>query len=347
MPSLKSLSKEAIPAALEKAERYRLLNEPAEAESICLDILKADPENQSALITLLLALTDRFSKGYGVSDTQANQLLARITGEYERAYYAGILAERRAKAKLAQGHPGAGHYAYHELCEAMQQFEKAEKIRPSGNDDALLRWNTCARLMEKNKLAAREEDRSEPGARVSGAPVPDPQAADRDPAAVRSMFGRVARRYDLANHLLSGGLDFWWRHRASEIVRQWRPSRVLDLATGSGDLALAIARKLPEAKITGVDFSPRCWPLARGKGLADTVVADALQLPFAEASFDVVTVAFGLRNMADWGWPWRRWRGFSRRAVMFWCSIFRCRTAAGDRFIAPICTMFCPGWPGS
>jgi len=162
MPSLKSLSKEAIPAALEKAERYRLLNEPAEAESICLDILKADPENQSALITLLLAVTDRFSKGYGVSDTQANQLLARITGEYERTYYAGILAERRAKAKLAQGHPGAGHYAYHELCEAMHQFEKAEKIRPTGNDDALLRWNTCARMLERNKLAAREEDRSDP-----------------------------------------------------------------------------------------------------------------------------------------------------------------------------------------
>ena len=105
MFDLKSLSKEAIPAALEKAERYRLLNEPGEAESICLDILETDPENQPALITLLLALTDRFSKGYGVSDTPANQLLARIKGEYERAYYAGILAERRAKAKLAQGIP--------------------------------------------------------------------------------------------------------------------------------------------------------------------------------------------------------------------------------------------------
>jgi demethylmenaquinone methyltransferase / 2-methoxy-6-polyprenyl-1,4-benzoquinol methylase len=115
------------------------------------------------------------------------------------------------------------------------------------------------------------------------------------------MFGRVARRYDLANHLLSGGLDFWWRHRATEVVRQWQPSRVLDLATGSGDLALAIARKLPEAIITGVDFSPEMLAVARGKGLANTVVADALQLPFAEASFDVVTVAFGLRNMADWG----------------------------------------------
>ena len=162
MPDLKSLSKEAIPAALEKAERYRLLNEPGEAESICLDILETDPENQPALITLLLALTDRFSKGYGVSDTPANQLLARIKGEYERAYYTGILAERRAKAKLAQGHPGASHYAYHELCEAMRQFEKAEKIRPPGNDDALLRWNTCARMMAKNKLAARDEDRTEP-----------------------------------------------------------------------------------------------------------------------------------------------------------------------------------------
>ena len=162
MHELKSLSRAAIPAALEKAERYRLLNEPGEAESICLDILETDPENQPALITLLLALTDRFSKGYGVSDTPANQLLARIKGEYERAYYGGILAERRAKAKLAQGAPGASHYAYDELCEAMRQFEKAEKIRPAGNDDALLRWNTCARMMAKNKLAAREEDRSEP-----------------------------------------------------------------------------------------------------------------------------------------------------------------------------------------
>jgi hypothetical protein len=162
MPQFKSLSRQAIPAALEKAERYRLLNEPGEAESICLDILAADPDNQSAIITLLLALTDRFSKGYGVSDTPANQLLARIKGEYERAYYAGILAERRAKAKLAQGSPGAAHYAYHELCLAMEQFEKAEKIRPPGNDDALLRWNTCVRMIEKNKLTAREEDRSEP-----------------------------------------------------------------------------------------------------------------------------------------------------------------------------------------
>ena len=162
MPDLKPLSQEAIPAALEKAERYRLLNEPAEAESICLDVLQADPENQRAIATLLLAVTDRFSKGYGVSDTQANQLLSRLKGEYDRAYYAGLLAERRAKAKLAQGSPGASHYAYDGLQEAMGYFEKAEALRPAGNDDALLRWNTCARLIAKNKLVAREEEKVEP-----------------------------------------------------------------------------------------------------------------------------------------------------------------------------------------
>ena len=162
MSDLKKLSPEAIPAALEKAERYRLLNEPAEAESICLDVLQTDPENQGALITLLLAVTDRFGKGYGVSDTQAKELLSRIKGEYERAYYSGILAERRAKAKLAQGTPGSRHHAYDIFCDAMAWFEKAEAVRPPGNDDALLRWNTCARIIEKNHLTAREEDNIEP-----------------------------------------------------------------------------------------------------------------------------------------------------------------------------------------
>ena len=114
------------------------------------------------------------------------------------------------------------------------------------------------------------------------------------------MFGRIARRYDLANHLLSGGADFLWRRRAAKIVAAWGPRDVLDLATGSGDLALAIQRRLPAATITAADFSPEMLEIARRKGVASTVVADALQLPFAHASFDVVTVAFGLRNMADW-----------------------------------------------
>lgn len=126
------------------------------------------------------------------------------------------------------------------------------------------------------------------------------KAVERDPLAVRSMFQRIAGRYDLANHLLSGGLDFWWRQRASEIVRQWNPPRLLDLATGSGDLALTIAKKLPGVQITGADFCAEMLEVARAKGLTRTVVADALALPFEDASFEAVTVAFGLRNMADW-----------------------------------------------
>ena len=162
MAELKRLGAEAIPAALEKAERYRLLNEPAEAESICLDILTAEPENQQALTTLLLALTDRFSKDYGVSDSHAKEILGRIKGEYEQAYYRGILSERQAKVHLSRGTPGCSHRAYEGFREAMHWFEQAEAVRPPGNDDALLRWNTCARMITKNKLSAREDDRTEP-----------------------------------------------------------------------------------------------------------------------------------------------------------------------------------------
>jgi len=106
----------------------------------------------------LLALTDRFTRGYGVSDTQAKELLSRIRGDYERAYYTGILSERRAKAKLSQNTPDCRFQAYDLFHDAMQWFEKAESVRPHGNDDALLRWNTCARIIEQNKLMRREEE---------------------------------------------------------------------------------------------------------------------------------------------------------------------------------------------
>ncbi len=161
MFELKTLSEEAIPAALEKAERYRLLNEPAEAQSICLDVLETAPENQRALVILLLAVSDRIAKGYGVSDTQAKEILGKITGEYERAYYSGILSERRAKMKLSQGGPGST-WAYDLFREAMHCYEMAEAIRPPGNDDALLRWNTCARIITKNHLVPREDEKLEP-----------------------------------------------------------------------------------------------------------------------------------------------------------------------------------------
>jgi len=117
---------------------------------------------------------------------------------------------------------------------------------------------------------------------------------------VQTLFGEIADRYDLANHLLSGGLDFLWRRRAARIIRGWRPGRILDLATGSGDLALTLRRACPEASVIGADFCPPMLSVARRKGLEHLVAADGLQLPFSDATFDAVTIAFGLRNMASW-----------------------------------------------
>ncbi len=163
MFELKPLSKEAIPAALQRAERYRLLNEPAQAESICLDILQIDPENQPALIMLLLALTDQFPEAGPAAVHEAQGVLGRLRGEYERAYYAGIICERRAKAQLGHHMPGSGYNAYDWLREAMSWYEKAEALRPTGNDEAILRWNTCARLiMRRPDLRPAQEERFEP-----------------------------------------------------------------------------------------------------------------------------------------------------------------------------------------
>ncbi len=162
MFTLKPLTKDAIPAAIEKAMRYRLLNEPAEAESICLDVLRIDPDNQQAVVVLLLALTDRFGKGYAVSATQTQEVLGKIKNDYERAYYTGIIAERKGKAVLAQGSPGCAFRAHDHFSEAMHWYEKAEKIRPLGNDDALLRWNACARIIMRNNLVPRPEEKYEP-----------------------------------------------------------------------------------------------------------------------------------------------------------------------------------------
>jgi demethylmenaquinone methyltransferase/2-methoxy-6-polyprenyl-1,4-benzoquinol methylase len=114
------------------------------------------------------------------------------------------------------------------------------------------------------------------------------------------MFGAIAKRYDLANHTLSCGADFYWRNRAVNTVASWRPGNIVDLATGTGDLALALQNKLPDAEVTGVDFLPEMLELAQRKGVRQTILADAMKLPFPDASFDCVTVAFGLRNMENW-----------------------------------------------
>jgi hypothetical protein len=158
---LKPLSKDAVQSALAKAERYRLLNEPGEAESICLDVLDVEPDNQTARIWLILSLTDQFSSDPDAYD-RARRLLPGLATDYEREYYAGIVAERRAKAQLTRAGYSAGFGAYDWMAEAMRHFERAEAIRPQGNDDAVLRWNTCARfLMRHPELRPASEERSE------------------------------------------------------------------------------------------------------------------------------------------------------------------------------------------
>jgi hypothetical protein len=160
---LKTLSAEAVPRALAKAERYRLLNEPGEAESICLDALAIEPDNQEALAMLLLALTDQFGDEAPNSLADARKTVTRLGDEYERAYYTGIVFERRAKAQLRHSTPGNGPRAYEWLREAMTWYEKAEEIRPAGNDDSVLRWNACARLiMRDQRLAPAVEEPGEP-----------------------------------------------------------------------------------------------------------------------------------------------------------------------------------------
>jgi len=128
------------------------------------------------------------------------------------------------------------------------------------------------------------------------------------------MFNRVAARYDLANHVLSGGCDFLWRKRATEVAAKWNPPCILDVATGSGDLALSLRHKLPGSKVTGVDFSADMLAIAQRKGLRDVIAADASKLPLADQSFDAVTIAFGLRNMRDWAAALREMRRILTRS---------------------------------
>ncbi len=123
---------------------------------------------------------------------------------------------------------------------------------------------------------------------------------DRSPEAVRAMFGSIARRYDLANHVLSCGCDFLWRRRAAQIVAGWQAKKIIDLAAGTGDLTLTLEKVLPRSEIIAADFSGEMLAIAQSKGVGKVVTADALALPFGDGSFDCLTIAFGLRNIKDW-----------------------------------------------
>jgi tetratricopeptide (TPR) repeat protein len=143
---LKSISKAGISEATAKVELYRYLNEPEEAESICRDILAIDPQNQLALRLLGLAITDQFVGGSPDRYREVEETFQKLSERYERLYYTGILYERRAKAQLGTGQPP--HTVLPLFERALECFGEAEKIRPAGNDDAILRWNRCVRLLQ-------------------------------------------------------------------------------------------------------------------------------------------------------------------------------------------------------
>ena len=162
MFDIKPISPEAIPLALDKAERYRLLNEPADAESICRDVLAIDPHSHRALVMLLLSLSDQLRHGTAECFTQAMELIPRLGGEYEQLYYTGILWERRGHARALHGGPGSDRAAFECVRKAMDFYDRAAHHRSPDNDDALLRWNACVRLCQRYHLHPETEDDSQP-----------------------------------------------------------------------------------------------------------------------------------------------------------------------------------------
>ena len=152
---LKQIGPEGVESAVRRAEHYRLLNQPVQARSICLDVLAVDPGNQRALVALLLAVTDDFKTGMA-SVNDAKEKADELTNDYQRLYYHGIIAERQARALLEKGQSAA--FAYDGFRDAMEWFEKATDIRPAGNDDAILRWNSCVRTIQEKNLRPREPD---------------------------------------------------------------------------------------------------------------------------------------------------------------------------------------------
>ena len=159
---LKTISPDGIPHALEKAEHYRLLNDPAQAESICRDIVAVDADNQEALRILILTLADQFgAHGAGHAPREARDYIIQLKDEYERAYYTGLVFERETRAYLARKNV-VRSAAYDGLRQAMEWYERAEQLRPPGNVDAVLRWNSCVRAIEHERLEPEARERELP-----------------------------------------------------------------------------------------------------------------------------------------------------------------------------------------
>jgi hypothetical protein len=159
---LKRITAEGIPHALDKAERYRLLNDPVQAESICHDVLAVEAANQDALRCLILSLTDQFSPGGAAAAArEARAHVAQLTDEYERAYYTGLIHERETRAFLRRNNV-VRSAAYDGFRHAMEWYERAEALRPPGNEDAVLRWNSCVRAIERERLVPADDERELP-----------------------------------------------------------------------------------------------------------------------------------------------------------------------------------------
>jgi hypothetical protein len=162
MFTLKPISRDGVDGALARAERYRLLGEPNEAESICRDILEVDPGNRQARISLVLALTDQIHEDASAF-ASAVSAIADLETPYDNAYYSGIAWERRAKAAYRAGTQGSGGFVHDWLVKALRLFEEAERLRSAGNDDAILRWNACVRFLDRHKeLRPKTEEAPEP-----------------------------------------------------------------------------------------------------------------------------------------------------------------------------------------
>ena len=162
MFTLKPISRDSVEGALAKAERYRLLHEPNEAESICRDIMEVDPTNRLARVSLILALTDQIPHDSGAF-SRAMSAIPCLDAAYDRAYYSGIAWERRAKACHGAGAQGSRGYVYDWLVKALNLFEEAERLRPAGNDDSIMRWNACVRFLDRHQeIRPKAEEVPEP-----------------------------------------------------------------------------------------------------------------------------------------------------------------------------------------
>jgi hypothetical protein len=163
MPDLKPVTREGVAAALQKAHRYRVLNDSIAAESICLDVLAAEPDNADAIVMHVLTITDQFASGHAEDLRRAGIAVARVLSPYANAYYNGIICERWAKSILERDVPRAKEMAYEWIDKALGWYEKAEKLRSPGNDEAILRWNTCVRMLQRDAdLRPREAEAYEP-----------------------------------------------------------------------------------------------------------------------------------------------------------------------------------------